>query len=285
MQQLINAVQRSSAVTVSSYVLTPYSPMGEAIVQAHRNGSETVVVLDSEGVGDAVRNKINQSVIDFQQRGVTMRLSNGASHLKSALIDRRVVYLSDRNFTSSGAIVLASDDPDDYNAVVDAIARRPGAGSAHLRVYKRDALALEASIINGGQGTLYCETESLSGVIHSYATRSSQNPALDALVARAARSKVFLIVSGDEYDDGQHDREHELGHELQRRGVEVRVGHSNEKMAIDSSDAFVGSANMSGGSDDVQSQPDFGMEVSDSTITAALRQHFDADWRAAQPAP
>lgn len=271
MRTLVAAVERSRAATVSSYVLPSSSALARALVRAAKKGSDVVLVLDSETIGPGARQSVANTVRTLGRAGVKIRMSSGPLHLKAALIDQRVVYLSDRNFTSTGAIIVSSSDPDDYNAVLDAMYHGPRAGSARLRVYKKDSLALEASIIANGSGPVSVETESMS----------AGNAAYDALVRRARRSHVRLIVSADELEDGHHQREQQEVAELRRDGVDVRVGRSNEKILVQSDSGYVGSANLSGGSAAVQDQPDWGMAVDPGPVLDALRQHFEDDWTVA----
>ena len=271
MRTLVAAVERSAAVTVSSYVLPPGSALARALVRAAKNGSDVVLVLDSETIGAGARRSVADTVRSLGSEGVKIRMSSGPLHLKAALIDRRVVYLSDRNFTSTRAIIVSSNDPDDYNAVLDAMYHGPRAGSARLRVYKKDSLALEASIIANGSGPVAVEPESMS----------AGNAAYYALVRRARRSHVRLIVSADELEDGHHQREQHEVAEMQRDGIDVRVGRSNEKILVESDGGFVGSSNLSGGSAAVQAQADWGMAVTPGPVLDSLRQHFEDDWTVA----
>jgi hypothetical protein len=66
---------------------------------------------------------------------------------------------------------------------------------------------------------------------------------------------------------------------MRAAGVEVRVGPDSEKLALSSSQAWVGSANATGG------RPrtiDWGTRTSDAAIRRALGARFEGNWNRAR---
>ena len=65
-----------------------------------------------------------------------------------------------------------------------------------------------------------------------------------------------------------------------REGARVRIGTSGEKLALDGSNAWIGSANATRG---LPNQIDFGFIFHNREIAAQLRAQYEKNWNAATP--
>ena len=100
----------------------------------------------------------------------------------------------------------------------------------------------------------------------------------DALTARRARGdRVRLIVAALEERSKGSNAERAALARLAQAGVEVRVGTSGEKIALDGENGWLGSANATRGLAD---QIDWGI-ITQGAMTAALREKFEQNWSAA----
>jgi hypothetical protein len=203
-------------------------------------------------------------------------------HLKGALVDDRVVYLDDRNWSDDGPqTILRDDDPNDVAIVRDALARRP-AGNEHLKTLKPDSLALERQTFErAGERPLDVETESF-GI----------GPIFGALEARAAahRPTRLLVCDRELLDAEQRARRSSSApteiralERLVHDGVDVRVTPAGEKMAVSENGAWVGSTNATRDWGSSARQLDWGMTVADPAIAAALRARFQRTWETSLP--
>lgn len=271
-QEVADAIRRSPSAVVASYVLSLHTRVALALAAAGKAGGNEVLVLDSNPYDPTGNGEIKaaDAVTRSALHAAHVRVLDSSKdlHLKAALVGNRVVYLCDRNFDDHDSLILASTDLDDYNAVVMAI-RGQTDGSDHLRVRKADALAMEASMIGQGSGPMSFESESFG----------NRNPVYDALLARAQHGdNVRIILARREYESTP--RERAAVRELQSAGAKVHIGSTNEKIYVDSGQAWLGSANATAG---VPDQTDWGYGTTDPTIHNSLQAQFSANFQAATP--
>jgi hypothetical protein len=153
------------------------------------------------------------------------------------------VYVSDRNWTSSNNAVFLRLPATMAPQIVAAIGGRAvSAGTFATR--KSDALSLEYALLQQRRAhTVLVESESFGNT-----------PITQLLAARArAGDDVTLIVARSEFDT--EPRERDLLAALAGAGVHVYVGESDQKIAVDGTAAYIGSANNTPGWGD---QIDFG---------------------------
>jgi hypothetical protein len=285
---VLAAIDRARSVSLSAYIL-PVS-VTDRLAAAARRDARVELALARYPVGDTPDERrclaqANRDAVDTVRRagGMAMLVSpRDPLHLKAALIDDRVAYLDDRNWSDDGPqTILADDDTDDVAIVRDALARR-ASGNEHLRTVKPESLALERSVLErAGDATLDVETESF-GI----------GPIYDALEQRAAAHQATrLLVCDRELGQAQR-RANRAGlppveiralDRLSLDGVDVRVTPAGEKMALGSAEAWIGSTNATRDWGSTARQLDWGMTVSDPAIAAALRARFQRTWEAALP--
>jgi hypothetical protein len=285
---VLAAIDRARSVSLSAYIL-PVS-VTERLAAAARRNARVELALARYPVGDTPdeRRRLAQANRDAVE---TVRRAGGLAtlvsprdplHLKAALVDDRVAYLDDRNWSDDGPqTILLDDDPGDVAIVRDALARR-ASGNEHLRTVKPESLALERRILDqAGDAPLDVESESF-GI----------GPIYDALEGRAAaHGATRLLVCDRELGEAQR-RAHRAGKppveiraldRLVLDGVDVRVTPAAEKMALSGAGAWIGSTNATRDWGSSARQLDWGMTVSDPAIAAALRARFQATWDASLP--
>jgi phosphatidylserine/phosphatidylglycerophosphate/cardiolipin synthase-like enzyme len=268
-RDVIIAVGRANAVTLSAYTLSPRGKMSAALLAAAARGAHVSVALDGGAFGAAARSNA-RTIAEFGKRGIRVHLTERPLHLKAAVVDG-TVFLSDRNWTSGRGheVVIRDPYPGDRPIVERAILGETGS-NGHLWLRKAGALAAEARLVTQrASHEVFVESESFG----------AGTPLYDALVARArARDAVHLIVASFEYR--RSTAEQRAIAELARDGVSVRIGTSGEKLAIDGSNAWIGSANATRG---LPNQVDFGFIFHNREIAAQLRAQYDANWNQATP--
>jgi hypothetical protein len=285
---VLAAIDRARAVSLAAYIL-PRSVTAH-LAAAARRGADVRLALAEYPVGaDAAERRqlarANRAAVD------TVRRAGGVAelvpprdplHLKAALIDDRVAFLDDRNWSDRGAqTILRDDDLGDVAVIRAALARRP-AGNGHLRTVKPQSLALECGVIAAaGQAPLAVESESF-GI----------GPIYDALLARAAGAgPTRLLVAARELDEARGRAARQPAappvelralDRLRAAGVEVRVTPEAEKMAVGAGDAWLGSSNATRDWGSTKNQLDWGMRVPPGFVEP-LRQRFERTWRDAVP--
>lgn len=275
-----DAIAHAHTVTLAAYALWPTQDVTRELVGMASHGGTVTVVLGRDAFG-AAKEANEQTIAALQSAGCVeydgpqtnragrcrYRFSDGASHIKVAVIDG-VPYISDTNFSEAG---LAVQDaiPGDRELLERAILGDTSEND-HLATRKDLALGLEADVLR---------VRASSDV--SIATESFGPGAIaDAIASRAsAHDHVRLLVARREYERSQ--REQALVNELERQGVEVRLTSSDEKLATDGPDFYLGSANATAG---VPSQADWGLVARSPVLAGVLRARFDDEWSRATPA-
>jgi PLD-like domain len=226
------------------------------------------VVLDGHAFGAAQRANLATG-LELRAAGVQVEYTQEPLHMKAAIVDN-AMYLSDRNWTTRARseIVVADAIPADRPVVSQAIFGKAGA-NGHLWTRKADALAAEARLLTkNASHDVAVETESFGSGTSVY----------DALLTRRKRGdRVRLIVAKLEMRQKNSSPEHAAITRLTAAGVEVRVGNSGEKIALDGENGWLGSANATRG---LPNQIDWGMTTT-ATDTETLRRQFEENWNAA----
>lgn len=263
-----NRIESSHDVILSAYVLAPNGAMARALAAAAHRGAKVHVVLDGVAFG-AARRMNGEVTPRLREAGVRVDFTRAPLHAKAAVVDGHV-YLSDRNWTRSRAELvledrLAADEPVVLRAIT-------GVAGMHgrLTTRKADSLAAEAAVLAGNRThEVAVETEAFG----------LSTPVDVALLARRSRGdRVRLIVDQREYRSAPLEREQVA--ELVRHGVEVRIGRSGEKLAIDGDAAWIGSANATPGLPD---QVDWGVTATPN-IANAIKLQFETNWSNAEDA-
>jgi phosphatidylserine/phosphatidylglycerophosphate/cardiolipin synthase-like enzyme len=263
------AIAGAQTITLSAYTLSPGGKMSAALLAAAARGARVSVALDGSAFGAAARSNA-KTVAEFESHGVRVHLTEQPLHLKAAVIDG-AVYLSDRNWSSGHGreVVIRDPYPGDRLLVERAIFGQGGSND-HLWLRKADALAAEARLVaQRASHDVFVESESFG----------SGTPLFDILLARAREhDSVHLIVAAFEYR--RSAAEQRAIAELMREGVNVRVGTSGEKLALDGSNLWIGSANATRG---LPNQIDFGFIFHDRDLAAQIRAQYEANWNGATP--
>jgi phosphatidylserine/phosphatidylglycerophosphate/cardiolipin synthase-like enzyme len=267
-REVTDRIGNARSVTLSAYTLSPNGAMTRALLAAAAHGARVRVVLDGHAFGAAQHANLATG-LELRQARVRVEYTQEPLHMKAAAIDD-VLYLSDRNWTSRSRaeIVLQDAIAQDKPIVLHAVDGTPGSNE-HLWTRKGDALAAEARVLQSNAShDVVVETESFGSGTKVY----------DALTARRKRGdRVRLIVAALEERSKGANTERSSLRQLVAAGIEVRVGTSGEKIALDGENGWLGSTNATRGLAD---QIDWGM-TTQGAMTAALRQRFEENWNAA----
>ena len=277
------AVERARSVALTSYTLRRGPVLG-ALIDAARRGADVRVRLERDPLDDraGTLHRENAAALAALRQAGAHAESTGSGepvlHLKAAVVDG-VAWLDDRNWAGGGAERIVRDTgADDVSAVTRAVAGCSGS-DGHLGTTKAAAVRLEAGVVAAaGAAPLDVETESFGpGTMY------------DALLHRAkAGLPTRLIVAGREAGESGNARERtELAH-LASLGVEVRIGDVkrgdlDEKMAVTSRDAWLGSANATYARGVFGEQRDWGIATREPQLVDTLRSAFQTNWNRALP--
>lgn len=267
-REVTDRIGGARSVIVSAYTLSPRGAMARALLAAAARGAHVRVVLDGHAFGAAQHANLATG-LELRQARVRVEYTQEPLHMKAAAIDD-ALYLSDRNWTtrSRAEVVLQDSIPQDKPIVLRAVDGTPGS-NGHLWTRKGDALQAEARVLQSNAShDAAMETESFGSGTKVY----------DALTARRARGdRVRLIVAALEERSKGSNAERAALARLAQAGVEVRVGTSGEKLALDGENGWLGSANATRG---LANQIDWGI-ITQGAMTAALREKFEQNWNAA----
>ncbi len=276
---LLEALAAARSIRFSAYLLRPGRFL-DALEAAAARGADVRVRLQGEPYGHdgAEQSRLAQLngrvAAELRARGASVHLTSAqepAVHLKAAVVDG-TAYLDDCNWTERGGdTIVATQRAGDVSAVVSALDGVARSGE-NVATEKDRALSLEAGLIYETPGPVDCESESFSGglVYAALKERALGGAAVRLLVARRD-----LAGGRNAYEAGALDR-------LARAGVEIRLGNADDKLCLASGEAWVGSANASGGAPRTL---DWGLRTRDEPLVGALRARFDANWDAARPYP
>lgn len=278
--EVLAAMQHAHQIVFSSYVLRRGSVL-DALDGAAKRGASVTVRLEGRPVDtpDHQLATANAQAVDrLNADGAHAKLWNAndtrfdprAIHLKAALIDGSTVFLDDRNWPDDGADTIVRDtNAADVAAVDHAIfgKRRPG---DRVQTKKEDAVNDEAKLLQAfhGHSDVLVQSESFgpSRIACSLEKLLHQHVPVRLIVSqRALKEQERLVLDRLQHDGGQ-----------------VRVGESDEKMAIVGDRGWIGSANATSG---VPDQADWGIRITEPDILATMRRHFERNWEAATPLP
>jgi hypothetical protein len=266
MDNVVCAIASAHTVTATTFTLSTHTHFAQALEAAHARGASVTLELDSEAFGGALTTN-NATAAAFKAQGIGIIYSQGPLHAKVALIDHLLV-LSDRNWDNEGGFIVTDTNEDDRNVVAQLL-RGQGGSDSHFWTIKGDALAAEAKVIANGTGpNLAYESESFGG----------GNVVYDALMARArSGTHVRVIVAAQEYTTTPAERDAIAA--LKAAGVQVKIGSTNEKLAITPGTIWFGSTNSTIG---LANQEDWGMITSDPGLQSSIANRFEQNWAAAQ---
>jgi phosphatidylserine/phosphatidylglycerophosphate/cardiolipin synthase-like enzyme len=267
----LDALGRARSVELTSSFL-PQGKAGvmAALERAAERGADVRVHLepepyDSGGAGRAAANEA--MVAELRAHGVdaglAVEMPNAPLHLKAAVVDGRA-FLDDRNWLADGRDTIVFVRGAHETAAVCAAMCGGYIADDHVAVRKREALALEADMIDRATHGVVVESESFgSGVI-----------ARALLACARAGESVRLLVS---VRDVRSAREVAVLSRLEAEGVRVRVegAGDNEKFCISGDRVWVGSANATGGFPDTV---DWGVRTRARGLVHALRVVFERNW-------
>ena len=271
---LLAALHRARSVTMAAYILRPGRVVAE-LERAAARGATVHVRLEAQPYGDTsgdLKRTNQQTIAALRRSGADAILvdSDGEHplHMKVACIDGSA-FLDDRNWPDDGMDTIVRDtDPRDVDAASRAILSATQ-DDAPLATRKDAAQRREARTIYHAADTgapIDVQSESF-GFGRIYA----------ALVTAArAGARVRLLVA-------QRDVSARSEAALQRlaaQGVQIRISGSDEKMAVTTGQAWIGSANASGGARD---QIDWGLRVFEAPVVAQLQHRYERNWESAQP--
>ena len=272
---VVHAINGARNIALCAYALGS-GRMRRTLEAAAKSGAKVEVRLEGRPYGDVAGRlaRANREVIArLRQAGADARLVDRDGkrpwHMKAAVVDG-VAYLDDRNWpTSEDNTIVRDDDPHDVNVVRAALEGYARADRA-LATNKGNALRLEAGVLKRAlqTRTATCvESESFTAGTATYKTIKA--------LARAG-VPVRLLVAQQDLKPATRGA---LA-ALQRAGVAVRRSGDSEKLAIGTSQAWVGSANASYGNAD---QIDWGLRVTSRVMVADLRARFESNWAHAKP--
>ena len=277
---VVDAIRTSRTVTLSAYTLSRRSRVTRALIAAVNGGASAHLVLDGKGMAGAVRGNrtlaadlcdathgaIAQSaagprLLPLCQGRLRIDLTRFPLHMKAAIADG-VVYLSDRNWTTSRRSVILRVKSSARFTVERAILGSAGT-SGSLTTRKADSLAAEAALLARRRSHIVLlETESFG------------RGAIATQLANRARAGdgVTLVVARMEYQRSGAERA--LVSELVRDGVHAYTGTSDEKIAVDGDAVWLGSSNATSG---VPEQIDWGFATIDGALARELARHVRDD--------
>jgi hypothetical protein len=266
MAGFVRSLSSARDIVLSSYTLHPGPVLG-ALEAAARHGAAVRLRLNGDPVGGPA-GKLHRdniaAVAELRAAGADAALTgpdDPAMHIKAATVDG-VTWLDDRNWIGSSAErIVRTDDP------------------REIAMTKADALQREADVIErAGAAPLDVESESFgSGLIYAALLRRAQ-----------AHLTTRLIVAGREAAEPRNAAERTCLARLAHLGVDVRTGNArshdlNEKLAVTSGAAWVGSANATYAGGDYGAQSDWGVASSDAALVHGLRDAFAQNWARAEP--
>ncbi len=241
--------------------------MRDALISAAAHGAKVDVVLDGVFPFDPTGTRAAANAhlaADLRAHGVKARVAGAdeATHTKAAVTDD-VAWLDDRNFPSSGTDILVRDDEAaDVAAIQDRIAG-DASSSERIAFTKGTALALEARVL----------TDAPPGEL-DVATENFGYGAIYGLLKRRAEGGDHIRLLGDEREAARGQDHQALAH-LASAGVEIRLRHDDDKIALAGMRAWIGSANATYPSPE---QSDWGLITQATPAVALLHNRFEAAW-------
>jgi phosphatidylserine/phosphatidylglycerophosphate/cardiolipin synthase-like enzyme len=271
------AVGKGRDIAMIGYTIQS-RPLLHALEDAARRGARVTVRLEGEPYGDpngSFAGYNRKLAASLAQDGVCVRLTHGSSegpmHAKGLAIDGKV-YLDDRNWARDD-LILRDDDPADAAAVRATAAGGAVAGRPAFALQKREALRLEAYMLQtataGDRVTVETET---------FGTSNAVCRAVDDLGKRGLHPQLLV----QRREAASNPRERAALERLTRDGVEVRTTDDTEKFAVCGSRAWIGSANASPafGNPDII---DWGACTRNRQVVQAVATRLTQRWEQGRP--
>lgn len=277
---VLESIRRAHHVELASYILVP-GRFERALEQAAKRGCMVRVCLESRPYADASGKRAAGNAAAAGRllaAGAHVDLLDSVAspepplHVKAAIVDG-VVFLNDRNWAAAGAgTILRGDGHADVRSLRDSIESRGTHSTRRLATDKRSALAREAAVLRSARRSVDVCSESFGSDNPVYLT-------LRALAARGVRCRV--AVNRVELNP----RERRAIAALQSCGVEVGVGHVDEKFCVaDGERAWIGSANATSPYCNA-TQREWAVTTRASSIAVTVRARFSTYWAAAKNPP
>jgi phosphatidylserine/phosphatidylglycerophosphate/cardiolipin synthase-like enzyme len=224
------AVEKGRDIAMIGYTIQS-RPLLHALEDSARRGARVTVRLDGEPYGDpngSFAGYNRKLAASLRHAGVRVRLTRGAA-------DGPMLYLDDRNWARDD-LILRDDDRADAAAVHATATGRVAAGRPAFALRKRDALRLEARMLQqaASHDPVTVETE-------TFGTSNAVCRALDDLGKRGLHPRLLV----QRRPLASNLRERAALARLAADGVEVRTTDDTEKFAVCGSRAWIGSANAS----------------------------------------
>ena len=257
-------------IAFGSYFLGP-GAMRDALTAASRRGAHVAVTLQADPYRDDSGEREHASADSatiLRDAGAEVTLlprERAPFHLKALVCDA-VAYLDDRNWTLRGPeTVLCDNDPGDVALVRAALDGSGGGVHGSLATRKDDALRAEAALIDdAGDAPVIVETERVGA--------SKVTAALRRHALRGAATTLILAPARQ-----PSPREHATIASLERDGVRVRAGGTNEKLALAGDRAWVGSTNATGAWGALAGQLDWGIVTGSVDVVDRVRATLAVD--------
>lgn len=243
-----------------------------ALEAAAQRGAHVVVRLEQKPAHDAagaLARQNERTVKELKSFGADAALVPNV-HIKAAICDG-AAYLDERNFPATGPDTIVRDDTaSDVTALGATIEGQGSSASTSICTTKRSALAAETVLLRDAKNVHCVQIQT-----ETFGASSGVYGALRALAESGVHCELSVATHGLD------QKESIALSAMQRAGVQVRVGGSDEKMAlVDGKTAWLGSANATSPYDDLS---DWGLQTSDGAIVAQLDRHFEANWKNAKP--
>lgn len=286
---VLRDVATARFVQVTSYTIPPRSPLRHALTLACLAGAHVGVLISASDLGGIGRANddfaASMRLFGFAYEAAgsppggarcAIRKSRRALHMKSVYAanlpnqpDRRVLYLSDENF--SNGYYVRDERESDKLLVAKALSEDAGSDGRFFSTQKSQSLALEAQAVSAARGTeLVVESESFG----------PGNTLTDALERRAQGIPVRLLIASREYGDKPAERAY-VRELIQRYRINVRLSAATDKLAVSGDVFWIGSTNSTRGYDE---QIDWGLAGVDAGLATMARQVFEHNWSTSTPA-
>jgi hypothetical protein len=249
------ALHGAYAVSLVAYTLRR-GWMFDALEAAARDGAHVSVRLEGAPYGDANGSfaKANRATAAaLKSAGVDALLADpadGMIHAKVLDVDGSR-YLDDRNWGADD-LVLRDDDPAD----------------AVIATHKRQALTSEAGLLRAAQPGDDIAVES-----ESFGCCNAVYSALDDAAKCGFQPRVLVCAR----ELRGNTREAAMLQRLARDGAQVRVTSGTDKLALDATHAWLGSANATAAIA-TPDTIDWSARSDDPRIVAAVRGRFESNW-------
>ena len=269
-QTFLDALAQAQTVNLTAYTLG-HGKTEQALIAAAAHGARIRVrlagtVFDDPHGGLALHNA--HECANLRAHGIDAGPTDApATHMKAAIIDGQA-YFDDRNWCNQSDLIIRSDTESDLAATAAILAGQAGASTSDgLALTKGDAIHAEAGLLADPQASIFLETESLGpSVITTLLKAAAPHTQVRVLLTRAIDHASVRI-------------EHEIA-ALQACGVQICTTETNDKFCIVGEQAWVGSANATGGD---PAMSDWGIVLHGSADVMRLRERFAATWARALP--